>query len=79
MMGAILRFRLSPCQRRRKRGRASGGGENRVMENPIVEALRQHAVWWMLLLFVGVLVWGFRGRLRARREDARRRKTGGGN
>jgi len=50
-----------------------------MMENPIVEALRQHAVWWMLLLFVGVLVWGFRGRVRARREDARRRDAGGGN
>ena len=49
------------------------------MENLIIEALRQHAVWWMLLLFVGVLVWGFRGRVRARREDERRRGGDGGN
>ncbi|MBT6094066.1 MAG: hypothetical protein HOH04_04240 [Rhodospirillaceae bacterium] len=48
------------------------------MDNPVLIALREHAVWWMLLLFVGVLVWGFRGRIRARREDdASRRKDGG--
>jgi len=33
----------------------------------------------MLLLFVGVLVWGFRARVRARREDAGRHGADGGN
>ncbi len=48
------------------------------MDNFIVSALREHAVWWMLVLFVGVLVWGFRGRVKARRdEEANRRRDGG--
>lgn len=44
------------------------------MDNPLIEALRANVVWWMLLLFLGVLFWGFRARIRARRENEKQRR-----
>lgn len=44
------------------------------MDHPLIELLRDNVVLWMLLLFVGVLVWGFRGRVRARRENEQRQR-----
>jgi len=39
------------------------------MDHPIIHALRENAVVWMLALFVGVLYWAFRGRWRRRRDS----------
>lgn len=40
------------------------------MDHPFLQAIRENAVVWMLILFVGVLYWAFRGRWRRRRPDS---------
>ena len=47
---------------------ATNPGKDGTMDNALIDGFRDHAVWWMLLLFVGVLYWAFRGRFRARRD-----------
>jgi cbb3-type cytochrome oxidase subunit 3 len=37
------------------------------MSNLLIDHFRENAVLWMLILFVGVLFWGFRARIKARR------------
>ncbi|MEK9754738.1 MAG: hypothetical protein VW338_16200 [Rhodospirillaceae bacterium] len=39
------------------------------MDHPLIALFREHAVVVMVALFVGVLYWAFRGRMRARRRD----------
>ncbi len=39
------------------------------MDHPLIALLREHAVAVMVVLFVGVLYWAFRGRMRSRRRD----------
>lgn len=42
------------------------------MDHPLIVMLREHAVVVMVVLFVGVLYWAFRGRMRGRRRDGDR-------
>jgi cbb3-type cytochrome oxidase subunit 3 len=43
------------------------------MDHPLIVMLREHAVVVMVVLFVGVLYWAFRGRMRARRRNGNKR------
>jgi cbb3-type cytochrome oxidase subunit 3 len=42
------------------------------MDHPILQAIRDNIVVWMLVLFVGVLYWAFRGRWRRWRRGSGR-------
>ncbi len=41
------------------------------MDHPLIAVFREHAVLAMLVLFVGVLYWAFRGRFKRRRDDGK--------